>query len=275
MSKIITTKLKYVRLSKGVSIQEISEKVEVNQSRYKKWEDGTATPPRLKKEILGEYLNVSYKKLFTKFYVESSLIADLEKRMGSREEQSNDRVQIPWCKAERMKQGITQTELSRILELGSGWLSAFELKKGMPLEKNQIIENKLSTYFGVPVEKLLGNIEMSKEAQKQFISNISSVNRKKKSESDKLSTNIKEIEWDIDEMSGSEVRDFSKRIAIQNRTYEEETERLKKQIVEIQAINSDESSYKNKYEKLLAESESKSKIEQLVRELFKELSLEL
>lgn len=275
MAKTYITKLKYVRLSKGYSIKEVSEKLEVSQNQYTKWEEGTATPPRLKKEYLGDFFGINYKKIFAKFQVDTALIDELESKI-SLENDSKKLITVPWHKAERLKRGMTQQKLSdatgiplysiRCLETGYRRLSA-------PME--EIAISTLKNYFQVTADELIKpvtiNSNLENKLKNKNIEKAILAVKQKNTVSNQIKDEITEAE--IDEMSGPEVREFAKRAVAQNRAYEEEALHNKKLISEIQASNSENTSYKEKYEKLLVETEGNAKVAKLVRNLFVELSL--
>jgi len=277
MAKTYVTKLKYVRLSKGYSIKEVSEKLQVSQNQYTKWEEGTATPPRVKKEFLGEFFGINYKKLFTKFQVDTVLIDDLESKVNSAD--SVDLITVPWHKAERLKRDLTQKQLAEYTGISVHTIRSLE-KGYTTLHVKTALEAKkiLSNYFKVTVEELSNPVTISSSFENNLKqkniekANLARVGVKHKSVSfTKTKDEITDAE--IDEMSGPEVREFAKRAVAQNRAYEEEVLNNKKLISEIQASNSENISYKEKYEKLLVETEGNAKVAKLARDLFMELSL--
>lgn len=280
MAKTYVTKLKYVRLSKGLSIKEVSEKLEVSQNQYTKWEEGTTTPSRIKKEFLGEFFEVNYKKLFVKFQVDTALIDELESNIGL-ENDSKKTITVPWHKAERLKRDITQKQLAEATNLSTYTISVLEKGQNTLHVKTALdARKKIADYFQVTIEELIKPVTISSGLENKLRSkNIEkAIIATKKLSMNKKSTVVNQAkdeitDAEIDEMSGPEVREFAKRAVAQNRAYEEEVLQNKKLISEIQASNSENISYKEEYEKLLVETEGSTKVAQLARDLFVELSL--
>lgn len=279
MAKTYVTKLKYVRLSKGYSIKEVSEKLQVSQNQYTKWEEGTSTPSRIKKEYLGDFFGVNYKKLFAKFQVDTVLIDDLESKVNSVD--SMDLITVPWHKAERLKRDITQKQLAEAIDISTYTISVLEKGQDTLHIKTALdARKKLAAYFKVTIDELIKPVTISSELEnklrsknieKAIIATKQLAMKKKSAVVNRVKDEITDAE--IDEMSGPEVREFAKRAVAQNRSYEEEVIQNKKLISEIQASNSENISYKEKYEKLLVETEGNAKVAKLARDLFMELSL--
>ena len=281
MAKTYVTKLKYVRLSKGYSIKEVSEKLQVSQNQYTKWEEGTSTPPRIKKEYLGDFFGVNYKKLFAKFLVDTALIDDLESKI-SLENDSKKLITVPWHKAERLNRNISQQKLSDETGLSVYNLRCLETgyrKLSDKTEKESI--EALANYFNVSNDEVTRKVTIAHDLEEKVINKrrLDNMERARKAIRAHPNKNIESTSKDeitdaeIDEMSGPAVREFAKRAVAQNRAYEEEALQNKKLISEIQASNSENISYKEKYEKLLVETEGNAKVAKLARDLFVELSL--
>ena len=77
----------------------------------------------------------------------------------------------------------------------------------------------------------------------------------------------------VDEMSGQEVRELVKRTYAQNLRYEEENNKLKATIAEIQTKNSEETNYKQRFEELQESTKGIARVAELTKELFVELSV--
>ncbi|MGO3081558.1 MAG: hypothetical protein ACTIIE_11580 [Lactococcus lactis] len=77
----------------------------------------------------------------------------------------------------------------------------------------------------------------------------------------------------VDEMSGQEVRELVKRTYAQNLRYEEENNKLKATIAEIQTNNSEETNYKQRFEELQESTKGIARVAELTKELFVELSV--
>lgn len=278
MAKTYVTKLKYVRLSKGYSIKEVSEKLQVSQNQYTKWEEGTSTPPRIKKEYLGDFFGVNYKKLFTKFQVDTALIDDLENKINAKKEQKKT-VTVPFARYERLRRKISQKEVAQAIGFPSHFISSFEREQKVAHSQQDKFTRALANYYDVTIDELYSPKEITKDYENRIASEIQKKLQRNKSTA--LTQNIFKNEQskdeitaaEIDEMSGPEVREFAKRAVAQNRAYEEEVIQNKKLIAEIQASNSENISYKEKYEKLLVETEGNAKVAKLARDLFMELSL--
>ena len=74
-------------------------------------------------------------------------------------------------------------------------------------------------------------------------------------------------------MSGQEVRELVKRTYAQNLRYEEENNKLKATIAEIQTKNSEETNYKQRFEELQESTKGIARVAELTKELFVELSV--
>lgn len=277
MAKIAVTKLKYVRLSKGETIEHMTEILEVSRNQYVKWEDGTSTPPKIKKEFLGEYFKTNHKKLFTKLWIERELIEELEKKLvlpiNSKESES---ITVPFFKAERLKRQLSQEQFAekvgitlyhlRLLETGyrpikpdKELVAKEAIAKYLGIDSSQV---SIPTVIPVGLEKSLCGKSLLKSHTSQKI------NIKEHLLDDQYEFNKK-----VDEMSGQEVRELVKRTYAQNLRYEEENNKLKATIAEIQTNNSEETNYKQRFEELQESTKGIARVAELTKELFVELSV--
>lgn len=280
MAKIAVTKLKYVRLSKGETIEHMTEMLEVSRNQYVKWEDGTSTPPKIKKEFLGEYFNTNHKKLFTKFWIERELIEELEKKLvlpiNSKDSKESESITVPFFKAERLKRQLSQEQFAekvgitlyhlRLLETGyrpinpdKELVAKEAIAKYLGVDSSQV---SIPTVIPVGLEKSLCGKGLSKSHTSQKI------NFKEHLLDDQDGFNKK-----VDEMSGQEVRELVKRTYAQNLRYEEENNKLKATIAEIQTKNSEETNYKQRFEELQESTKGIARVAELTKELFVELSV--
>lgn len=276
MAKIAVTKLKYVRLSKGETIEHMTEILEVSRNQYEKWEEGTSTPPKIKKEFLGEYFSTNHKKLFTKFWIERELIEELEKKLvlpiNSKESES---ITVPFFKAERLKRGLTQGQLSDAIGVSIYFLRLLETGyRPISPDKKKSIIVALAKYFEISITKVCEPTVISIELEKSLqVKSIKLPASQKNNNTEQKTENQELFFKKVDEMSGQEVRELAKRIYSQNLRYEEENNKLKATIVEIQTNNSEETSYKQRFEELQESTKGAARVAELAKELFVELSV--
>ncbi|WNV47004.1 hypothetical protein [Lactococcus phage D7138] len=276
MAKIAVTKLKYVRLSKGETIEHMTEILEVSRNQYEKWEEGTSTPPKIKKEFLGEYFSTNHKKLFTKFWIERELIEELEKKLvlpiNSKESES---ITVPFFKAERLKRGLTQGQLSDAIGVSIYFLRLLETGyRPISPDKKKSIIVALAKYFEISITKVCEPTVISIELEKSLQGKSIKLPASQKNNNTEQKPENQELFFKkVDEMSGQEVRELAKRIYSQNLRYEEENNKLKATIVEIQTNNSEETSYKQRFEELQESTKGAARVAELAKELFVELSV--
>ena len=280
MARIAVTKLKYERLSKGETIEHMTEILEVSRNQYVKWEDGTSTPPKIKKEFLGEHFNTNHKKLFTKLWIERELIEELEKKLvlpiNSKDSKESESIAVPFFKAERLKRQLSQEQFAekvgitlyhlRLLETGYRPIKPYKelvakeaIAKYLGIDSSQV---SIPTVIPVGLEKSLYGKGLLKSHTSQKI------NIKEHLLDDQYEFNKK-----VDEMSGQEVRELVKRTYAQNLRYEEENNKLKATIAEIQTNNSEETNYKQRFEELQESTKGIARVAELTKELFVELSV--
>lgn len=277
MAKIAITKLKYIRLSKEETIDHMADILEVSRNQYEKWEEGTSTPPKIKKEFLGKYFNVNHKKLFSKFFVEREFIEELEKKLTRPEivTAEDENVTVPFFKAERLKRGLTQGQLSDAIGVSIYFLRLLETGyRPISPDKKESIIVALAKYFEISIPKVCEptviSIELEKSLQGKGIKLPAS---QKNNNTEQKPENQELFFKKVDEMSGQEVRELAKRIYSQNLRYEEENNKLKATIVEIQTNNSEETSYKQRFEELQESTKGAARVAELAKELFVELSV--
>lgn len=290
MAKIAVTKLKYVRLSKGETIEHMTEILEVSRNQYVKWEEGTSTPPKIKKEFLGEYFNINHKKLFTKFWIERELIEELEKKTTNELKNINPSVvTILFAKYERLRRKETQETIARKIGFPKHYVGLFEREGKVPSDRQHSFEKALAEYFDVSVEKLYEPKEVPSNFESRAMSEIQKIiQNMTKNRKASLAANsypvLQEIDSHalvgqddfnkkVDEMSGQEVRELVKRTYAQNLRYEEENNKLKATIAEIQNNNSEETNYKQRFEELQESTKGIARVAELTKELFVELSV--
>lgn len=286
MAKIAVTKLKYVRLSKGETIEHMTEILEVSRNQYEKWEEGTSTPPKIKKEFLGEYFSTNHKKLFTKFWIERELIEELEKKTTNEIKNINPSVvTILFAKYERLRRKETQETIARKVGFPKHYVGSFEREGKVASDQQHSFEKALADYFDVSVEKLYEPKEVPSNFESRVMSEIQKMIKNRKAS---LAANsypvLREIDSHaldgqddfnkkVDEMSSQEVRELVKRTYAQNLRYEEENNKLKATIAEIQTNNSEETNYKQRFEELQESTKGIARVAELTKELFVELSV--
>lgn len=280
MAKIAVTKLKYVRLSKGETIEHMTEMLEVSRNQYVKWEDGTSTPPKIKKEFLGEYFKTYHKKLFTKLWIERELIEELEKKLvlpiNSKDSKESESITVPFFKAERLKRQLSQEQFAEKVGITLYHLRLLETGyRPIKPVKELVAKEAIAKYLGIDSSQVSIPTVIPDGLEKSLYGKglLKSHTSQKINFKEHLLDDQDQFNKKVDEMSGQEVRELVKRTYAQNLRYEEENNKLKATIAEIQTNNSEETNYKQRFEELQESTKGIARVAELTKELFVELSV--